>query len=251
MYPASDIGHIVFMVELANLFEICVHSITISPPLTSSTTLPSAPTYTEFPLPTFNLLPPPPPHHSTTTVSMAVKAFNFIKRNTPNVATTLAKISKSTSTTIKAFITDLFCFSVTETTSSMGIPVYYFFASGAAGLAIVSYFPKLHEETNVSFKDMVGVEVRVPGNAPLKAVNMPQPMLDRDDSAYWDMLYLGTHLGEASGVVVNTFPELEPLAVNAVAGGACFADAKEAPPVFYIGPLIAEPQLSGLVLFVE
>ncbi|KAG5021161.1 UDP-glycosyltransferase 88F3 [Glycine soja] len=249
LYPAPGIGHIVSMVELAKLLQTHSYSIII---LLSTGFLdhPSVDAYvhrisTSHPYISFHRLPHIAPP-TTTTVSFAAKGFNFIKRNTPNVATTLAKISKSTSTTIKAFITDLFCFSVTETTSSMGIPVYYFFASGAAGLAIVSYFPKLHEETNVSFKDMVGVEVRVPGNAPLKAVNMPQPMLDRDDSAYWDMLYLGTHLGEASGVVVNTFPELEPLAVNAVAGGACFADAKEAPPVFYIGPLIAEPQLSDV-----
>jgi len=134
-----------------------------------------------------------------------------------------------------------------ESASSMGIPVYYFFTSGAAVLALFSYFPKLHEERSESFKDMVGVELRVPGNAPLKAVNMPEPVLDRGDPAYWDMLYFCTHLPKARGIIVNSFPELEPLAVNAVADGACTPNAERGSHVYYIGPLIAEPQQSGFV----
>ena len=50
---------------------------------------------------------------------------------------------------------------------------------------------------------------------------------------------------------MNTFPELEPMAVKALADGTCFADSKEAPPVYYIGPLITKLQLSGLVFFIE
>ncbi|KAG5048897.1 hypothetical protein JHK85_010000 [Glycine max] len=61
-------------------------------------------------------------------LSFAAKAFDFIKRNTPNVDTTLTKISKST--TIKAFVTNLFYFPVMKPTSSMKIPTYYFFAFG-------------------------------------------------------------------------------------------------------------------------
>lgn len=99
----------------------------------------------------------------------------------------------------------------------------------------------------MSFKDMVGVELRVPGNAPLRAVNMPEPMLKRDDPAYWDMLEFCTRLPEARGIIVNSFEELEPVAVDAVADGACFPDAKRVPGVYYIGPLIAEPQQSGFV----
>ncbi|KAG5066009.1 hypothetical protein JHK86_009740 [Glycine max] len=62
--------------------------------------------------------------------------------------------------------------------------LYYFFASGAAILALFSNFPKLHEETSLSFKDMVGVELHVPASAPLKAMDMIEPMLERDDHAY-------------------------------------------------------------------
>ncbi|TKY49883.1 UDP-glycosyltransferase 88A1 [Spatholobus suberectus] len=166
--------------------------------------------------------------------------FSFMKRNALSVATALTQISQSA--TVRAFVIDCFCTSAMEPASSMGIPVYCFFPSSAAGLAVGSYFPKLHRQTTASFKDMVGVELHVPGNAPLKAANLPEPMLDRDDPAYWDMLDFCTRLPSVRGIIVNSFPELEPAAVKAVAEGVCFPDPNRAPPVYYVGPLIAEPQ---------
>lgn len=93
---------------------------------------------------------------------------------------------------------------------------------------------------------MVGVEISAPGNAALNAVLMPEPVLDRDDPAYWEMLYFCEHISKAKGIVVNTFRELEVVAVKAVEDGACFPDLKRSPPpVYCIGPLIADPQQSG------
>nr|AGZ84550.1 glycosyltransferase KGT35 [Pueraria montana var. lobata] len=246
LFPSAGIGHVVSMVELAKLLQTHNYSITILL-TTGFLDHPSIQTYihrisTSHPSISFHRLPHIDPTTTPTTVSFITKGFNFNKRNAPNVATTLTQISKST--TIKAFIIDLFCTTAMEPASSLGIPVYYFFTSGAAVLALYSYFPKLHEETNVSFKDMVGVELHVPGNAPLKAVNMPEPILEREDPAYWDMLEFCTHLPEARGIIVNSFAELEPVAVKAVADGACFPNPEHAPTVYHIGPLIAEPQQS-------
>ncbi|CAJ1958563.1 unnamed protein product [Sphenostylis stenocarpa] len=78
----------------------------------------------------------------TDAASFAAKIIKFMKSNTHNVATALTQISKTT--TIKAFVIDFFCTSAKEPASSMGIPIYYFFTSGAALLALFSYFPKLH-----------------------------------------------------------------------------------------------------------
>ncbi|KAL6285589.1 hypothetical protein ACE6H2_009979 [Prunus campanulata] len=80
---------------------------------------------------------------------------------------------------------------------------------------------------------------------------MPEPMLDRDDPAYWDMLYFCSHLPKSNGIIANTFEELEPPAVlKAIAGGLCVPDAPT-PPVFCIGPLIAEEKQSGDAAEVE
>ncbi|MCI67053.1 putative UDP-glucosyltransferase, partial [Trifolium medium] len=81
-------------------------------------------------------------------------------------------------------------------------------------------------ETTVSFKEMVGVEILVPGNSSLKAELMPTMVLDREDPAYWEMLYFCEHLSLAKGIVVNTFRELEVVAVKAVEDSVCFPDIK-------------------------
>ncbi|KAJ7949674.1 Glycosyltransferase [Quillaja saponaria] len=68
---------------------------------------------------------------------------------------------------------------------------------------------------------------------------MPEPMLDRADPAYWDLLYFCSHLPKSSGIIINTFEELEPIALKAIAKGVCVPDAPT-PPIYCIGPLIAE-----------
>ncbi|CAJ1958565.1 unnamed protein product [Sphenostylis stenocarpa] len=74
---------------------------------------------------------------------------------------------------------------------------------------------------------MVGMEMRVPGNAPLKAVDMPQPMLDREDLAYWDTLDYCMYLSKARGIIVNSFAELEAVVINAMARADAGTDNKE------------------------
>ncbi|XP_057453829.1 UDP-glycosyltransferase 88F5-like [Lotus japonicus] len=251
LYPALGIGHIVSMVELAkhilNRHHHHHHSITI---LLTTGLLdhPSIDAYihrisTSHPSISF-LRFPPTPIPTARTQSTAAAAFQFVKNNAANVKSALTNISKTSS--IKAMIMDLFCNSATEPASSMGIPVYYFLPSGAAVLALYSYFPQLHRQTTASFKDMPGVELRVPGNSPLMAPQMPGPIVNREDPAYWEMVDICEQIPMAKGIVVNTFRELEPVAVMAVEEGACFPEPKRVPPppVYYVGPHIAEPQKS-------
>jgi phlorizin synthase len=251
MYPAPGIGHMISMVELAKLLIHHHHqhfSITILL-TTGFMDHPSIDSYinrisSSHPSITFHRLPTIAVNH-TTTQSPAATAFHFIKSNTVNVQSKLRQIIQTS--LIKAFIIDLFCTSAMDTASSMQIPVYYFFTSGAAVLALYSYFPKIHTETYISFKDMVGVEISAPGNVALNAVLMPEPVLDRDDPAYWEMLYFCEHISKAKGIVVNTFRELEVVAVKAVEDSVCFPDfeGSSPPPIYCIGPLIADAQQPG------
>nr|KYP41240.1 Anthocyanidin 5,3-O-glucosyltransferase [Cajanus cajan] len=241
LYPSPGIDHIISMVELAKLLQK-QHPYSITILLTTGLLdHHSIDTYirhisASHPISFLRLPHIIPIAVAAPGTSFPAKAFDFIKRNTPHVASTLAEISNTA--IVKAMVIDLFNSSVEEIASSAGIPLYYFFTSGIAVLALFSYFPTLHQETSMSFKDMVGKEVRVPGNASLKTMHM------REDPAYWDMLEFCTRLTRASGIMVNSFAELEPLAVRAVAEGTCFPNPKKPPPVYYIGPLIAESQQS-------
>lgn len=70
---------------------------------------------------------------------------------------------------------------------------------------------------------------------------MPEPTLDRDDPAYWDMLYFCSHLPKSNGIIANTFDDLEPKALKTIADGVCVPDSPT-PPVYCIGPLIADAE---------
>ncbi|KAL1357891.1 hypothetical protein HN51_009734 [Arachis hypogaea] len=242
LYAAPSIGHIVSMVEVAKRLSLRRHNITILL-TTGFLDHPSTDAYihrisTDHPSISFHRFPhsdPPPPG----TLSLTARALHFIRNNVPNVTSALTLISKTS--TVKAFVIDIFCTSAMDAASSMGIPVYYFFTSGAAMIALYIYFPLIHEQTEKSLKDLK-VELRVPGmTAGVRAWEMPEPLLDREDPCYEEMVYFCRQLPRSSGIMVNTFRELEVNAVKAIEEGLCFPDQKERPPVYYIGPLIADP----------
>ncbi|KAE9598355.1 putative UDP-glucuronosyl/UDP-glucosyltransferase [Lupinus albus] len=244
LYPSPGIGHIISMVELAkHLLKQNHHHYSITLFLTTGfLDHPSIDSYinsisTSHPSISFLRLPFLPSSAASTTVSFAATAFEFIRNNADNVASSLNEICESC--VVKGFVIDMFCTSALSVGCCMGIPVYYFFTSGAAALALCCYLPKIHHQTNHSFKDLQD-ELQIPGNAPLKAFHMPEPVLDRNDAAYWDMLYFCKHLPKSNGIIVNSFEELEPFAVKAIKEGLSFPDPTQIPPIYYIGPLIAE-----------
>ncbi|KAI9101454.1 hypothetical protein K1719_023936 [Acacia pycnantha] len=246
LYPAPGIGHIVSMVELGKLLLLHhSHSFSITILLTAGfLDKPSLDSYIRrisqsYPSISFCRFPFLAVKPAASPQSFAATLFEFIRRNDTNVASALKDISQKSN--VQALVIDLFCTSAMNLCSSLGIPVYYFFTSGAAVLSAFSYFPKIHEQTTNNFKDL-SMDLHFPANPPIKAFHMAEPTLERDDPAYWDFLYFCSHLPKSCGIIINTFQELEPIAVNVISEGACFPDPKQAPPVYYIGPLIAEPK---------
>ncbi|KAF7836404.1 UDP-glycosyltransferase 88F5-like [Senna tora] len=244
LYPAPGIGHIISMVELGKLLlHHYPHSFSITIILTTGFYhSPSVDSYIHrisqsYPSISFLRLPFVSLHSPSRPRSFLATDFEFLRLNKPHLASALTRISQTSN--LRALVIDLLCTSALSVASSLSLPVFYFIASGAAVLSYCSYVPRLHQQTHKSFKDL-SVLLHSPGNPPLKSFHMMEPMLDRDDPAYWDMLYCCSHLPKSNGIIVNTFQELEPIAVKAITEGACFPDPKLAPPVFYIGPLIAD-----------
>ncbi|XP_042490158.1 UDP-glycosyltransferase 88F3-like [Macadamia integrifolia] len=244
LYPSTGMGHLVSMVELGKLILRHNHHLSVRVLLTTSPHEPSTTTsYTNHitrtnPSLTFHRFPPlSTPQDTSPTRSGAAIAFEFLRLNTPNVLNALQSIS--TTSTIKAFVIDLFCTSSLHVASDLNIPTYYFFTSGAAVLVAFLYLPTLHKQNTQSYKDLTDTYFHFPGLPPIRAPHMPEPMLDRDDPAYHDFIYFTSHLPKSKGILTNTFEALEPKAIKVIAEGACVPDAP-IPPVYYIGPLIAD-----------
>jgi len=247
LLPAPGMGHIISMVELGKLIlRHYAHKFSISVVITTGSDwdTPSIPAYIHHvsqsnPSISFHSLPSVSVD-TTQTRSSAAIAFEFIRLSLAHAPHVLQQISNSC--TIRALIIDIFCTSAFPIAKDLNLPVYYFFTSGAYCLAALLYLPKIHEQTTESFKDLTTTELHFPGmSSPLKATHMIEPMLDRDDPAYWDMLYFCSHLPKSNGIIANTFEDLEPKALKIIADGACVPDSPT-PPVYSIGPLIAHSE---------
>ena len=53
------------------------------------------------------------------------------------------------------------------------------------------------------------------------------------------MLYFSEILAKSDGLLINTFDDLEPIAVRTIREGKCVPDGPT-PPVYCIGPLISD-----------
>ncbi|KAF3437746.1 hypothetical protein FNV43_RR20502 [Rhamnella rubrinervis] len=158
----------------------------------------------------------------------------LIRLNLPNARNALLEISKTSK--VRALIIHLICMPALSVGIELGIPTFNFRTAGASALAFFLNFPKIHQQTNDSFKNLTDTVFQIPGCPPLKATHMPRPLLDREDPAYWDFLNCCLDLPKVNGIIVNTFDGFEQTAMKAIQDGLCDGATT---PVYYVGPLIA------------
>lgn len=140
---------------------------------------------------------------------------------------------------VSAFITDFFCSTMFDVTAKLHIPTYIFFPSAASALSLMLCLPKLVSEIQVSFKD-ADLNIEVPGVTPIPAKDLPTPVQDRSDDAFHWFVQHCSRLPEATGILVNTFEELEIEPIKALQTGKINpTDADRIPRVYPVGPLIS------------
>ncbi|KAF7147184.1 hypothetical protein RHSIM_Rhsim03G0194400 [Rhododendron simsii] len=246
LYPSPGIGHLISMVELGKLI-LTRHpsfSITIFTTTTSFNTGSTGPylrrVSSTTPSITFHNLPLIPLDPASFPSTEAI-TFELLRLNTPHVRRSL--LSLSTTTTIAAFVIDLFCTPALPLGSELNIPSYYFFTSSAGCLDCFLYLPTIHQNINQSFKDL-NTDLYFPNLPPIPAADMPSPMLERNSTEYECFIDFFNHMPKSDGIIVNTFEALEPRALKAISAGLCVPNGVT-PPVFCIGPLIASGEDRG------
>ncbi|KAI3471177.1 hypothetical protein Pfo_027840 [Paulownia fortunei] len=169
---------------------------------------------------TYRRLPTPAlPQKST---SDLVELFFEIPRlNNPNLRQALQEISQKSK--IKAFIIDFFCNSAFEVSTSLSIPTYFCNTTGAFGLCVLLHWPTIHDTVPGDLNDFI----EIPGCPPIHSLDLPRLCFFK-----------------SAGIIVNTFYALEFTAMEALANGLCIPDAPT-PPVYSLGPLIAEKNVGG------
>ncbi|WCJ36742.1 UDP-glycosyltransferase 88A1 [Euphorbia peplus] len=240
LLPSPAIGHLISMVELGKFIltskpSFSIHIIIIPAPYSAGDTSSYIKNVSSaVPSIIFHHLAAVTPqitsaHHESLT-------YEVLRLSQPNVRQILISISETS--TVNALVLDFFCACYLSVSSSLKIPGYFFFTSPAACLALFLYTPFTHRKYNKSFKDLNGTLLDFPGLPPIPAMDMPKPMLDRNDKVYDFILETAEILPRSDGIIINTYELLEPRTLKAMTEGQCVPDSTT-PPIFCIGPLIA------------
>ncbi|XP_073314252.1 hydroquinone glucosyltransferase-like [Primulina huaijiensis] len=131
-----------------------------------------------------------------------------------------------------ALVADLFATDVFDIGIQLKIPVYLFFPPSASSLSLALYLPELEKTVSFEFSDAAD-KIQIPGCIPIERRDLPDPMQDRNDEAYGWMLHHIKRYRMADGLLVNSFKELEPGAIEVLQ-----QQESGKPPVYPIGPLI-------------
>ncbi|KAF3671664.1 putative UDP-glucose flavonoid 3-O-glucosyltransferase 3 [Capsicum annuum] len=156
---------------------------------------------------------------------------NFIQAHKPKVRDLLTNSSFSRSNyRLAGFVLDMFCTSMKDVANEFNIPTYIFFTSSAGFLALCFHFESLKKEHHIDtskYRDS-DEELAIPGfKNPYPAKLLPR--LATDQTVVTTMFFdLFTRFKETKGIIVNTFAELEPFALQSLS----------APQIYPVGPAV-------------
>ncbi|MED6118281.1 Isoflavone 7-O-glucosyltransferase 1 [Stylosanthes scabra] len=234
LYPSLDRGHLLSMIELANLISthhpsLSITLLLLTPPTPSPTLNQSL--SAASPSVTLLHLPPPP---LPSDIHPHILSIELCRRSNNNLHQLLLSISKTSN--IKAVVLDFLNFTAAATvTNELNLPTFFYYTSGASSLCTMLHFPTLHETTTRSIKDL-HTELQIPGIPRISSDDYPEVTKDRESFIYRVFLDIAkTMRDKSAGIIVNTFDAIEARAIRALTS----KEVTKAPDLFCVGPLIS------------
>uniref|UniRef100_A0ACD5VHD0 Uncharacterized protein n=1 Tax=Avena sativa TaxID=4498 RepID=A0ACD5VHD0_AVESA len=172
-------------------------------------------------------------------ITFEAKVFELARASNPDLRAFLRSASPA------ALVVDFFCSSALRVGAELRVPTYFFLTTCVASVALLLYQPVIHERTALSFRDLGGGLVRVPGLPPIPADHLAAAVLDRDSLSNRLFLDLSQQLCGSQGVIVNSCRSLEPRAADAIVSGLCTFPGRRTPPLYCVGPLVKPEEDAG------
>ncbi|CAN1157212.1 Hydroquinone glucosyltransferase [Linum perenne] len=211
-------GHLIPLVELAKRLVTC-HSLTVTFIIPTADGPPSAAMKSVL-----DSLP------SASVDSVFLPPVSLLARSLPF----LRDVFRSSGRGFSALVVDLFGTDAFDVAAEFGAAPYVFYPSTAMALSLFLYLPELDEEVTGAYSDLQE-PVRIPGCIPVNGSDLLDPVQDRSNDAYRWLLYHAKRYRLAEGVMVNSFPELEPGAIKSLLS----QDGPGKKPMVYpVGPLV-------------
>ncbi|XP_076924210.1 UDP-glycosyltransferase 43-like [Bidens hawaiensis] len=170
----------------------------------------------------FIQLPPadsPPPNQYNSNIGFVSL---YIQNHKPIVKHTLKKIT--------GLFVDMFCTSMIDVAKDLNIPCYLYFSSPAAYLGFVLHLTTLDDTESLDS----GSEMTVPSFLnPVPSTALPIFCINKNERGYSWFVNHARRYKETKGIVINTFLELEPYAIESLC-----SKYMGLPPVYPVGPMI-------------
>ncbi|XP_071905876.1 UDP-glucose flavonoid 3-O-glucosyltransferase 6-like [Coffea arabica] len=131
-----------------------------------------------------------------------------------------------------------------DVVEAFDVPCYVFFTCGAASLGLMFHFETLEDEQTKEISDLVQVEMKLV--IPSLTNNVPSSVLPifTTRKEIWRCWFLKAtrEYRRAKGILVNTFADLEPHAINSFLMEYSYGTSR-LPSIFPIGPVLNTSQI--------
>ncbi|KAF8032479.1 hypothetical protein BT93_D1403 [Corymbia citriodora subsp. variegata] len=142
------------------------------------------------------------------------------------------------STRLVTLVADLFGTDTFDVAQEFNVSPFLFIPNTAMCLSLFLHLPALDEAVSCEYGDLPE-PVKLPGCIPLHGRDLLDPVQDRHSDAYKGVLYHARRYKMAEGILLNSFQELEPRAIEYLKG-----EEPGKPPVYPVGPLANMEQSS-------
>ncbi|KAK9156173.1 hypothetical protein Sjap_003653 [Stephania japonica] len=202
--PSSGIGHLIPTIHFAKTLQSHTHahahlSITILTLPTPSPNSPIPPGLTDSVLPRFRFI--------------QLTSTDLVHRTLSG----LIAESAHNSVPLAALVVDMFTTEFVHVACQLGLPSYVYYTSGASMLRLALKCPTLDSEIDSDFIDHEPGEFDIPSfrnSVPVVAV--PSVIWRKGGDHYAWFIDHSRRLEEAKGIIVNSFYDLEPYAIDSL-----------------------------------
>ncbi|CAH8385528.1 unnamed protein product [Eruca vesicaria subsp. sativa] len=177
-----------------------------------------------------------PPPIKLLDTSSETYIIDFVAKNIPFLRKTIKDLvsssSKEDSNHVAGLILDFFCVELIDIGREVNLPSYVFMTSNFGFLGFLQYLPERHRlVSSEEFEESSGdEELPIPAflnRVPAKV--LPPGVFDK--LSYATLVKIGERLTQAKGILVNSFSEVEPYAVEHFSSG-------DYPRAYPVGPVL-------------
>ncbi|KAL5750481.1 hypothetical protein ACOSP7_025084 [Xanthoceras sorbifolium] len=158
----------------------------------------------------------------------------FIENNIPQVRNIVRNLvsahsDDSDSVRVTGLVLDLFCVSMIDVANELGLPSYIFLTTNAGFVSLMLYLSTCHDKICTEFKPSDS-DLSIPDFVnPVPVSVLLTSLFNKVGHAIF--VKIAQRFKDVNGIIVNTFAELEPYAIDSISGGLN-------PPVYTVGPLL-------------